>query len=153
MKIFSSKKAQGEVAEESLQPIFAVSIAIFVMLLQLLSQINVLKQYTIFEKGFLERDASNVIDSLYASPNNIVLDYDKDTKWFSFIFGKNSVNTYEKQDILHPDNIAYYFTPDKKILMSSQELKAVLKDKEIGKKITEEDLIEGIDIRFAKTDR
>ncbi len=122
MKLFSSKKAQGEATEETMIPIFAMVIAIGIIMMQLLLAIDGLKEHTIFEKSFLERDIANTIDTIYASPGNIMIDYDEDTKWFSFKFDEDSVNAHEKIDILHPDNIVYYFTPDKKTTFSSIEL-------------------------------
>lgn len=148
MKLFSSKKAQGEATEETIYPIIGAAIAIF-MMVQLLSAINGLSQNTFFHRGFLERDIASVIDSLYASPGNIIIDYDKDTSWFSFIFGENSVNAYENQDILIPDNVVYYFTPDKMTGYSTMEFKAVFR----GNQPSEENLIEGVNLMIAKTDK
>lgn len=149
MKLSSSKKAQAQSTEEIMTLIIAMVIAVVVIMLELLYMIGGLKDNTFFEKSFLERDLANTIDSLYISPGNIVVDYDKDTKLFSFKFDKNSVNVYEKLDILHPDNIVYYFTPDKKTIHSTMELKPVFRDD----KISEENLIEKVNLRFAKTDK
>lgn len=150
MRLFSSKKGQAQTTEEMLKPLFAMILAFVVLMLPLFLRMNKFeKEQTFFEKRFLETDLANTIDSLYASPGNIMLNYDKDTKWFSFKFDENSVNAYEELDILHLDNIVYYFTPDEKTMHSTMELKPVFKDDEA----VEENLIERVNIGFAKTDK
>ncbi len=149
MKIFSSKKGQEQLTEESLRPFIALFIAFTIILIPLLIIINGLDKNTNFERAFLERDIANIIDSLYASPGNIMVDYDKYTAWFSFKFDEDSVNAYEKQDILNLDNIAYYFTPDKTIGYSTMDIKPIFR----GDDVTEDNLIKDINLRFAKTDK
>ena len=149
MRLFSSKKAEAEPTEETIYPIIAVSIAIVVVMLQLLSLISGLKDNTIFERTFLERDIANTIDSIYASPENIFIDYDKDAKLFSFIFDRNYVNAYEKTSIINQDNLVGYFSPDKKTAYSTIELKPVF----AGEQPSIESLIKKVDMRLAKTDR
>ena len=69
-----------------------------------------------FEKLFLSKDTAMFVDTLYASPNKIEVMYPPSVsiKDFTFIFEKNQVRVYQKEEI---EDLAesYYFTEEKDI--------------------------------------
>jgi len=67
-----------------------------------------------FEKLFLSKDTAMFIDTLYASPNKIVVNYPQSIKAYNFIFEKNQVRTYHEKEIKDLAE-SYYFTEEKDI--------------------------------------
>ena len=72
MRLFSSKKAEAEPTEETIYPIIAVSIAIVVVMLQLLSLISGLKDNTIFERTFFPSVTAAAVSSQLVSMDSIL---------------------------------------------------------------------------------
>lgn len=62
---------------------------------------------TSFEKSFLSRDLALVIDSLYAAPAEVMLQYPQKTLWFSYKFDHNKVSVFERK-LLSLSKTAYF---------------------------------------------
>lgn len=55
-----------------------------------------IKEKTFFEKNFLVKDIATLINTLYSSPGDIMVNYDKDTHWFSYEFKEDEVAIFDK---------------------------------------------------------
>lgn len=68
---------------------------------------------TVFEKNFLSKDLSLLIESLYISPGNVALKYPQKTLWFSYEFDHNKVKVFEKR--LFESYSEAYFIEDRNL--------------------------------------
>ena len=75
------------------------------------SYVDQITSTTIFEKIFLSKDIALLIDSLYASPEEIELQYPQNTLWFGYGFDHNKVSVFEKK--LFITKRESYFMEDK----------------------------------------
>jgi len=82
-----------------------VTIAIFTF-------INDVAEQTIFEKNFLVRDISLVINTLYAAPGEVSYNYIEDTGEFTLEFTKNKITIYKEKEKSNT-NIFYLFSENK----------------------------------------
>ncbi|MBN1501914.1 hypothetical protein JW930_00080 [Candidatus Woesearchaeota archaeon] len=86
-----------------------------VIVLAFLFQIWLISQSTLFERRFLARDMALLIDTVYASPNNLDIRYPQNTLWFSLLFENSKVSVTDKRKEDLPLSASYYFTEDTSI--------------------------------------
>jgi len=71
--------------------------------------IDEVAEKTTFEMNFLARDLSLLVDSIYASPGNFMIDYPDTTFWFSFAFKDLSVKVFEGEEVIKKIRTQYPF--------------------------------------------
>jgi len=109
---------------------FMIDLVLTVILFFLLTTfVDNVGESTTFEKNFLARDVSLLLDSLYTAPSNVKIDYPQDTFWFDFKFEENQVQVYDATQIQDPPLIQRVFFPfmeDRNLIL---EYKTVLPEK------------------------
>lgn len=86
---------------------------------------------TVFEKNYLSKDISSLINTLYSSPGEIEYAYNENTKPFILDFRQSQLEIYKKEEKSSP-HIFYPFAEDKGIkfnhvvLDNSGEYSAIL---------------------------
>lgn len=61
------------------------------------SHINRIGEQKTFQQRFLANDLALMVDTLYASPGNIYINYPQNTLWFGISFTKNKVEIFENK--------------------------------------------------------
>ena len=92
--MFLNKK--GDASTESIWWFVDLLILLLVFYF-ILSAIGEVGENTLFQKKFLAKDMALLIDTLYAAPGNIYIDYPQNTLWFSARFSENKVEVFENQ--------------------------------------------------------
>lgn len=64
----------------------------------LLKYVGKVGDTTTFQKRFLAEDMSLLIDTLYAVPGNVYINYPQTTLWFGIQFSKNTVEVFEEEN-------------------------------------------------------
>ena len=85
------KKRGYHLATVTLVPAICLLLVFGFFFVPLLLDIMGIQETTYFEKNFLIRDMATLTTTLYASPGNIIVDYDKDTMIFNYEFNKEAV--------------------------------------------------------------
>lgn len=102
-----SKKGDLELSTGTLVEIILLLIVCGLIILIIAKESSSYK----FEKLFLSKDSAMFIDTLYASPSKIVVNYPQSSKAFYYIFEKNQVRTYHEKEIVDMAE-SYYFTEE-----------------------------------------
>ena len=91
--LFTSKKAT--IFEKPIWFLIdlVISIVVFIMLLSYVDRVG---ESLTFERDYLAKDISLLIESIYASPSSLVLKYPQNTFWFDYKFEDNKVTVSEK---------------------------------------------------------
>lgn len=97
-------------------------IVVVIVFFLMMGYVDKVVESTTFEKNFLARDTALLIDTLYVSPGNIVVDYPQDTFWFNFNFEKNKVEVYE-DSLLLIKKPSSYFIEDRNMEFVYKEIK------------------------------
>jgi len=71
-------------------------IIIWFVFLSVYERVEMLQDTTLFEKNFLKGDMASIIYALYSSPGNIIVPYNKDTRWFSYEFTGDDVIVFDE---------------------------------------------------------
>ena len=117
-------------------------VIVFVVGLVLLETVNSEVKGTTFEKNYFARDSALLINTIYASPGDIVYNYPDKADNFIFDFRQNKVGVYEQHEQVENKIVEYPFAEDitytlfynKLLPKNSQENKIVYsKDKNIIK--------------------
>jgi|TARA_B100001971_G_C18242142_1_gene571624 hypothetical protein len=109
------KKATLEISLFWLMDILIFAVVFFLMMIY----VDKTVESTTFEKHFLARDSALLIDTLYISPGNTIINYPQNTLWFSFNFNKNKVEVYEDETTRKPSS---YFTEDKNMIFNYKDI-------------------------------
>ena len=79
--------------------------------------IDQVAEKTTFEMNFLARDLSLLIDSVYASPGNLMIDYPNSTFWFSFAFNDRTVKVFEGKEVVKSIRTYYPFIENQGLVL------------------------------------
>ncbi|MBW2977600.1 hypothetical protein KY331_02025 [Candidatus Woesearchaeota archaeon] len=103
---------------------FMIDLVFVVVLFFLLTTfIDNVGESTTFEKNFLARDVSLLLDSLYTAPSNVEINYPQDTFWFDFRFEENTVQVFDATQNPDPPLTQRAFFPfmeDRNLLLEYQ---------------------------------
>lgn len=100
MNSLIKKRGQYHPGAILLIPLISLALVFGFFFLPVLADIMGIQETTYFEKNFLVRDMATVINALYASPGNIIVNYDKSTYWFSYEFNKDNVAVFDETSTL-----------------------------------------------------
>jgi len=93
-----------------------IDIIILLMVLSFIfSYIGEVGEQTSFQKRFLANDLALMVDTLYASPGNIYINYPQNTLWFGVSFTTNQVEVFEKEKDSPNLKETAYFLEDKNV--------------------------------------
>jgi len=102
----------------------------FIVILALFQFITDVVEQTIFEKNFLARDLSVLVNTLYAAPGNVVYNYDEDMDNFILNFEKNKISVFEKGE--NEDDVTTFY-----LFAENNEIPFIVNKLEVNsKKIT-----------------
>jgi len=85
---------RGTITTSALWFMFDIVLAVVIFFL-LSSFVDRAAETTTFEKNFLARDTALLVETLYAAPGTVELDYTQDSLWFTFNFQENIVQVYD----------------------------------------------------------
>ncbi len=109
--LFNNKKG---ISDEMFFNIFEIVLA-FIVILSLFNFVTGVVKQTIFEKNYLARDASALVNTIYAAPGDLEYTYYENSKGntFQFNFMQNKVEVYEPQETDSSSRVFYLFAEDK----------------------------------------
>jgi hypothetical protein len=91
----------------------------FIVALALFNFITDIAEQTIFEKNYLVRDLSLLINTLYAAPGEVVYNYTEDVSKFTLDFTVSKITIYQKgredEEDDSDETIFYLFSENKNI--------------------------------------
>lgn len=117
MRKINSKK--GDLMSQLLMGLIIIMVVTFL----LISVITKFIDNSRFEAEFISRDLSLLIDTIYASPNDITIRYPQKTESFSYEFSSDGKISIIKDELIF---ISKYFSPSKDILFVNKTLHPVL---------------------------
>ena len=109
-KLRKNKRGSEVLPMSTLIEFILLAIVVSLMILVIAKQ----SSSTRFEKTFLAKDIAMFVDSIYASPNNLVVKYPQKTHDFSFRFEKSKVIVFNKEESFTLEE-SFPFTEDTKI--------------------------------------
>jgi len=116
----SGFKCKRGMTHESFFNIFDI-LMVATVIVAILLFINDVVQQTIFEKNYMARDMSILINTLYAAPGEVVYNYNENVQGFIFDIADNNVNVYRKQD-KDTLNVFYPFAKNNNIPIQDKTL-------------------------------
>jgi hypothetical protein len=93
---------------------------LLVILSLIISYIGKVGENTTFQKRFIAKDMSLLIDTLYASPGNIYVEYPHTTLWFGISFKKNTLEVFEKPTESQKTKEIAHFLEDTNLRITKQ---------------------------------
>jgi len=94
------KRGQYHLAAVILIPAISLVLVLGVFYLDVLADIMGIQETTYFEKNFIAGDMATIINTLYASPGNTIVYYNKNTSHFSYEFNKDKVAVFDETETL-----------------------------------------------------
>jgi N-acetylmuramoyl-L-alanine amidase len=94
------KGKRGYTIAMILIPLISLLLVFGFFFLPILADLTGLQETTYFEKNFLTREMSTIITGLYASPGNTIVNYVRDTLWFSYEFTQEEVTSFDETTTL-----------------------------------------------------
>ena len=102
------------ISDEMFFNIFEIVLA-FIVILSLFNFVSGVVKQTIFEKNYLARDASALVNTIYAAPGDLEYTYYENAKGNTFLFNfmQNKIEIYEPQETDSSSRVFYLFAEDK----------------------------------------
>jgi len=94
--------------------VFELTLAAIIAI-ALFSFVSDVAEQTIFKKNYLVRDLALVVNTLYASPGDVIYNYDEDITEFKLKFSENKITVTRKAVDEDLTNIFYPFAENKNI--------------------------------------
>ncbi|MBN2421880.1 hypothetical protein JXB41_01520 [Candidatus Woesearchaeota archaeon] len=125
MNLFKNKKAEG--TRLSLWTLIDLFV-LLVIVIAFFFEIYTISKNTWFEKRFLAKDIAMMVDTVYASPADVVVVYPQNTLWFSFKFEKNKITVFDRlqEKKVSFSGITQYFTEDNKLEFVYKDLNPIV---------------------------
>jgi hypothetical protein len=127
-------KKRGDVTHESLWFMFDLVLTVIVFLSTTYMVDNAVES-TKFEKNFLARDVSLLLETLYAAPGVVSINYAQEKFWFSFNFDKNKVEVYDANELM-PYKGTYTFMRDNNLELKNKLVEPAVKQGKVGTFLT-----------------
>ena len=101
-----------------------------IVIIALFKFVNDVAEQTIFAKNYFARDASLLVNALYAAPGEVSYIYNENTGKFIFDFNNKKLTVYEEGDNEDNRNILYFYAENEN--MPIQDTTLILEE---GKRI------------------